>query len=338
VNPLVSILIPTYNRLGFLQTAVESCLSQSYSNVEIIISDDGSTDGTRDWGEALIGGHQVIYQHHSHRGVDALARITNEMLECAHGRYVALLDSDDYYIDSSAIETMVTAIQQYDVAMVFGSLQPINPIGQPLPVEGPFTLSWHRQLNTNSWSTSVFFKELLKRDFIPANANLIEVSALRRIGGFREFPDFPAQDYHVWLALALEHQIRWVNRVITAWRIHPGQTTSSRGMDLVEGAMRVSKYYFDRAIENGLLQAEDWVEIERVRQIAVARGCWGQIQQLAPSHNWHDLRGMAKRQISLGDTPLRIEGAVALGSSYLHWDVVTPLLAWAARRQLRVNA
>lgn len=336
MQPLVSILIPTYNRLDFVQEAVASCLSQTYPRLEVIVLDDGSTDGTRAWGEALTD-RRVHYTYKPHRGVDALATITNQMLGMAQGQYVALLDADDYYLDSLAIETLIAAIRDSGAAMVFGSLQPVDSTKQPLPAGGPFTLPYHQRLNCNAWSSATFMKELLKSNFIPANANLIDVSVLRSIGGFQTFSGFPAQDYHIWLALALTRRIRWVNHVVTAWRIHRGQTTSSRSMDLVEGAFRVARYYFDRAVEQRLLQAEDWPEIERVRQIAIARTCWSQVQRFAIAHNWHELRGIAKRQMALGDIPLKIEGAVALGGSYLHWDVVTPLLAWAARRHIRVN-
>lgn len=319
-----------------MREAVASCLSQTYPYLEVIVFDDGSTDGTQAWGETLAD-RRIHYTYQPHRGVDALAMITNEMLGMARGKYVALLDADDYYIDSLAIETLVAEIQESGVAMVFGSLQPIDSTKQPLPVGGTFTLPYHQRLNCNALSSAAFVKALLKSNFIPANANLIDVSALRSIGGFQVFPGFPAQDYHIWLALALTHRIRWVNRVVTAWRIHSGQTTTSRSMDLVEGAFRVARYYFDRAVEQGFLHAEDWPEIERVRKLAIARTCWGQVQLFAIAHNWHELRGTAKRQMVLGDLPLKIEGIVALAGSCLHLDIVTPLLAWAARWRIRVN-
>ena len=337
MEPLVSILIPTYNRRVFVQEAVASCLSQTYPHLEVIVLDDGSTDDTQAWGEALTD-PRIHYAYKPHRGVDALATMTNEMLESAQGHYVALLDADDYYLDSLAIETLIAAIRESGAAMVFGSLQPIDSTNQPLPVGGPFTLPHHQRLNCNAWSSAAFMKELLKSNFIPANANLIDGSVLRSIGGFQAFPGFPAQDYHVWLALALSHRIHWVDHAITAWRIHGGQTTSSRGMDLATGAFRVSQYYFAQAVDRGLLNPEDWPEIEKARKLAIARTCWGQVQRHAPAHEWQAMRAMAKSQIVLGDRPLKVEGMIAYGASYLHVDLITPLLTWAARHQLRLNS
>jgi len=91
--PRVSAIITTYNRRAFVQEAVDSVLAQSYDDWELIVVDDGSTDGT---GEALERyGEKLWYVFQENRGASS-AR--NRGLELARGEFVAFLDSDDLWL------------------------------------------------------------------------------------------------------------------------------------------------------------------------------------------------------------------------------------------------
>lgn len=93
--PLVSVVIPTHNRRLLLAEAVQSCLDQSYPNVEIIIIDDGSVDGTETFATEQLAGpwaHRAVYHRQRQAGASA-AR--NKGLELARGKYIQFLDSDD---------------------------------------------------------------------------------------------------------------------------------------------------------------------------------------------------------------------------------------------------
>jgi glycosyltransferase involved in cell wall biosynthesis len=89
---LVSILIPTYNRERYIGEAIESVLGQDYPSKEIIVVDDGSTDGTRDI-VARYGEVKYFYQENA-----GIAAARNACLVHAGGEYIAWLDSDDYYL------------------------------------------------------------------------------------------------------------------------------------------------------------------------------------------------------------------------------------------------
>ncbi len=88
----VSVIIPTYNRASFVKEAIESVLNQDYSEFELIIIDDGSTDDTKEVIESFKGKLKYFYQ--SHKGVSS-AR--NAGLELAQGNFIAFLDSDDLW-------------------------------------------------------------------------------------------------------------------------------------------------------------------------------------------------------------------------------------------------
>ena len=92
-SPCVSVIIPTYNRRALLGRAVDSALKQTERDIEVIIADDGSTDGT----EALFAGEtdpRVRYCRLPHAGACA-AR--NAGIDLARGKYIAFLDSDDVW-------------------------------------------------------------------------------------------------------------------------------------------------------------------------------------------------------------------------------------------------
>ena len=111
VSALVSVIIPTYNRLDLLKKAIESCLAQSCLNLEIIIVDDGSQDGTKAMVEARLKGEWkdcgIRYMHQENGGA-SLAR--NHGLSLAVGDYIQFLDSDDELLPAK-IRTQLTYLE-----------------------------------------------------------------------------------------------------------------------------------------------------------------------------------------------------------------------------------
>ncbi|MFT4857121.1 MAG: glycosyltransferase involved in cell wall biosynthesis [Algoriphagus sp.] len=93
---LISVIIPTYNRITYLIEAVESCIAQSYANIEVLIIDDGSTDGTEETLNRLLKekwkNKPIKYFRQNNAGASA-AR--NQGLQLSKGQYIQFLDSDD---------------------------------------------------------------------------------------------------------------------------------------------------------------------------------------------------------------------------------------------------
>lgn len=99
--PLISVIIPTYNRRDFLVAAVDSVLSQTFGDFELIVVDDGSTDGTGDVMARYAD--RAFYVIHEHRGVSA-AR--NRGIDLAKGNYISFLDSDDLWMPTKLEKQM----------------------------------------------------------------------------------------------------------------------------------------------------------------------------------------------------------------------------------------
>jgi len=108
-KPLVSIIIPTYNRCFFIEKALKSILEQTYQDFEIIIIDDGSTDNTKKVIAPYLIDSRVKYLYQENQGVTK-ARISG--IKMAKGEYIALLDSDDFWIDNRKLEKQIEFLEK----------------------------------------------------------------------------------------------------------------------------------------------------------------------------------------------------------------------------------
>lgn len=121
-KPLVSIIIPTYNRAHMVVGAIESALAQTYTNKEIIVVDDGSSDNTAEIVNAFAG-VQYVYQEH---GRQPVAR--NNGWKHSNGKYLANLDSDDRW-HPDFVERCVAYLEQEDLDFVFANWEQERPQG-----------------------------------------------------------------------------------------------------------------------------------------------------------------------------------------------------------------
>jgi glycosyltransferase involved in cell wall biosynthesis len=106
MNPLVSVIIPTYNRAHVVPEAIESVLRQSYPHLEVIVVDDGSTDNTPECLQQFAGRIRVVTQENA-----GPAAARNRGIEVAQGELIAFLDSDDLWLPTK-LERQVTLLQQ----------------------------------------------------------------------------------------------------------------------------------------------------------------------------------------------------------------------------------
>jgi GT2 family glycosyltransferase len=127
-SPLVSVVIPTYNRAYCLRRTIESVLAQTHSHLEVLVVDDGSTDQTESLVKSMAAADaRVLYGSRQNSGV-AAAR--NHGFRCARGDFVALLDSDDVY-QPWKLELAVACMQRDpSVGMIWTDMMAIGAGGQ----------------------------------------------------------------------------------------------------------------------------------------------------------------------------------------------------------------
>jgi glycosyltransferase involved in cell wall biosynthesis len=127
----VTIGIPVYKSVEFIQRSLESALNQTYASIEFLIIDDCGFDGSMDIVEQFRTNHprgrEILVVHHSQNlGVSA-AR--NRIISAAHGDYLYFMDSDDVIADNT-IEQLMQAACQYDAEIIFGSYEKIEVSGK----------------------------------------------------------------------------------------------------------------------------------------------------------------------------------------------------------------
>ena len=114
MNALISVIIPVYNRANYLPDCVESLLAQTYTNLQIILIDDGSTDGSPFLCRKFAAkDSRVLFLQGTHGGVSAARNVG---LEAATGDYVFFLDSDDA-IHPTLLETLLRAMEQHSAQL-----------------------------------------------------------------------------------------------------------------------------------------------------------------------------------------------------------------------------
>ncbi len=91
-NPLISVILPTYNRGYIVERAIKSVLNQTYKNLELIIVDDGSTDNTEEIVKSIEDKRIIFLKHKKNKGASS-ARNTG--IKNSKGEYISFIDSDD---------------------------------------------------------------------------------------------------------------------------------------------------------------------------------------------------------------------------------------------------
>ncbi|MGU3330858.1 glycosyltransferase family 2 protein [Methylobacterium mesophilicum] len=131
MEPLISVIIPNYNYAAYVSQAIESVLKQTYSNFELFVIDDGSTDGSRNIINKYAGLCNVVYLNNS--GQLNACRAVSHMVR---GEYVYVLDSDDYLIDHTVFSSIQSMLKQRPAKIQF-KLMPVDEnsvmIGDPFP-------------------------------------------------------------------------------------------------------------------------------------------------------------------------------------------------------------
>lgn len=207
MDSLISVIIPVYNIKEYLPRCVESVCAQTYKNLEILLVDDGSTDGTGDLCDALAKKDDRIRVFHKENGGSSSAR--NLGIENAKGQYLGFVDSDDY-ISPDMYEQLYRALQTNGVPIAQIGRDEIDAEGNILAnvCEPPATeiciksedfmreLLMHR--GDCSFCTKLVKKELFEKDKFPLGVlnedfHLL-IRLLPRISGIVSLPE---QAYHV---------------------------------------------------------------------------------------------------------------------------------------------
>jgi len=236
MTPAVSIVMATFNRLELLRSSVDSVLSQTFQNWELIIADDGSDEPTKQYLGSLASPGRVRVLWLDHSGRPAVAR--NAALCEARGEYVAFQDSDDLWLPRK-LEIQVASLRRNPQrAWSHTRYQLVDVSGAPT--------AWARR--TGGWPTPAgwILDQLIKGETVIALPSVVASRRLlREAGGFDEQLN-DTEDYELWLRLARRSEIDAIDELLTLVRRHR-QHFSARPIEALQAARTV----IDRQLRSG---------------------------------------------------------------------------------------
>ena len=227
-TPEVSIILPTWNRLPLLRKAIDSALTQTWRDFELVVADDGSTDGTRDY-LAAIGDPRVRPIWLEHRGDLTSARSAG--LRHARGEWVAFLDSDDLWLPEKLALQLQRLAAHPACRWSYTGYLLVDADERPLP---------ERSAVLGRPISGHILEPLLRFEVaVSVVAMLVQRSLIDEIGGFDEMIPIRS-DYDFALRLAARSEVCALPENLTWVREHAGRTTARlRHVDIYADQERV---------------------------------------------------------------------------------------------------
>ena len=217
----VAVVIPTYNRAHLIAETIDSVLTQSDVDLEVVVVDDGSADDT----STVVGKYRdrVRYLRQPHSGNPASAR--NLGAQVTGSVYLAFLDSDDVWRPGKIARQITWLLKHPDHGMVFTDAAIMDARGQIDLAAGTF-------LTQNRWSGRTSLEELFSGNFIPNPTPLVRRAVFDGAGGFD--PSLYHADYDLWLRIRAVHSIGCLPEV-TAQVRRGHSRMSSNGLAMLMG-------------------------------------------------------------------------------------------------------
>lgn len=240
MTPAVAVIMPAYDVAAFVGEAIESVLAQTHTDWQLVVVDDGSTDGTSDV-VARYDDPRVRLLRIEHSGLPAVAR--NRGLASSESEFVAFLDGDDLWRPEKLERQLALVASRPEVGLVHagfemlrdGSLEPYVP-PPAMTEEGP-------QL-----------ERLAVGNYIANSSVLLRRELLARRGAFDEDPRLRGtEDFELWLRLAPQTEFGYVDEPLMVYRFHPANLGqgAQMGLGYATALEKMERLYPELAAELG---------------------------------------------------------------------------------------
>lgn len=259
MEKLVSIIIASYNHEKYIKEAVDSVLNQTYKNIELIVEDDCSTDGTLKILKSIKDDRLKVIDGKKNKGA---VKTFNHLLSMCHGEYIGILGSDDVWYEDK-IEKQVKCLEEKKVDAVFSMMDVIDQDGNIYENDGYFNKNVFRNGNMSSGKRMRLFYEIGNHLCHPSS--LITKKAIDKIGFYN--PTYrQLHDFEYWVRLVNEFDIFVMDEKLLGYRrFREGNLSSSRS--LVNSIRLMNEYY--NIMENMFKIIDDKVFIDGFKDLFV---------------------------------------------------------------------
>lgn len=216
-KPLISVVIPTYNRPVLTLDALDSVYNQNYRPIEILVVDDGSVDDTSqnvskwliDHQGSLTNGRLIKQENKGGNSARNLG------IEHSAGKYIAFLDSDDCWLRDK-LSKQVAKFNNDDIGGVYCGIREIGLNSEEKKTN-------FKRTYPQGW---ILDKLLIKDVTAPTSTYMIKKEVFSKVGGFDENLQ-ARQDWDMWIRIACKYQIQCVPKVLVEYRLHTGTRTAT---------------------------------------------------------------------------------------------------------------
>jgi len=241
-KPLVSVVIPCYNHEDFVQASIQSVINQTYENIELIIIDDGSKDGSFAKIEEMtkLCEQRFVNFEFRSRLNKGLSATLNEAIEWCQGEYYSGIASDDVILSHKLKVQVEFLNSHHNVLAVFGGVQHIDENDKIIAT----SLSKSRYYD---------FKRIIMHKFdLPAVTQLIRLQALKETGGYDS--SIILEDWYMWLKLTKHGSIYYMSEIFALYRQHDNNI-SKDSEKMKQGRLDVLSFfkhskYYNKALTN----------------------------------------------------------------------------------------
>lgn len=246
MDPLVSIITPTYNHEPFISECIQSVLAQTYSNWEMLIINDGSTDNTAEIIKRYSDKDSRIKLYNQDNvGIFELAETYNFALNLSRGKYIAILEGDDIWQPDKLIRQVEKLEADESLILAWGVANLVDAGNNNIYYSSPDPHSEEAKYFFNHPVGSIL-NVLFFKNCLPALTIMIRKSALNEIGGFKQGYNLPLIDLPTIQELSAKGSFYFDEVLLGSWRIYPEQTTKKHVAAIVVGFRELTINNYNR--------------------------------------------------------------------------------------------
>ncbi len=236
MSPTVSVVIPAYNHERFIRDAVNSVLNQTFSDLELIVVDDGSTDRT---GEIVQSCDDPRLQYHWQKNQDAFNTINNGM-RMASGDFIAILNSDDIW-ELNRLERLLAVQKKTGAEVLISDVTPIDDENRPLDDPDFGWNHWHQRNRQVFFDSGDLYLTFQRGNVMVTTSNLFMTrKAYETVGEFSPLRYLHDYDYIFRLLNAFPGAVHYLHdEKLVQYRIHGGNTLGEGAITAREQDLQV---------------------------------------------------------------------------------------------------
>ena len=228
-TPIISVIIPTYNRAYLIGKAIKSVLNQTYQDFEIIVIDDGSTDNTKETVKSF-NNFKIRYICHTNNQGVSVARNTG--IRASRGKYIALLDSDDEWLPEKLDKQIKVFKSEFpEVGVVYSNVLYIDESGKNM-----------NKLRNPKKVEGYIYEDLLGGNYVGTPSTLlIKKECFNQVGLFDDLLN-AENDWDMWIRIAKYYRFALIKIPLVKYRFHSNRISNNPELKIIMANRILVKY------------------------------------------------------------------------------------------------